>query len=390
MLNNFTFINPTKIIFGKNTGGRIGEEIKKAGITKVLLVYGKGSIFKNGVYDSVTASLQKNNVKFAEVGGVQPNPVLSKVQEGIDTARQEQVQAIVPVGGGSVYDSAKAIAAGHNYDGNVWDFFARKAQIKSALPIFGVLTISATGSEMNNTAVITKEDERKKWVIAAKHLFPQVSIIDPSIQATLPAKETVNGVVDIMTHVLELYFDGSKNVELMQEYSEGILRTVMKHVQVLVKDASNYESRAQIAWAAALALNGSNSTGRKGGDWATHIIEHSLSAFHNDISHGAGLAILFPAWMRYVYKEDMETFERFAEKIFAITQGDPENKILTAIDRLKDFHRQIGAPTSLKESGIAYEDLEKIAENATLQGPLGTLKKLEEKDVLEILKIAYE
>lgn len=388
-MKDFIYQNPTKIIFGEGTISQIGKEIKRQGVNKVLLLYGGGSIFKNGVYDSVIESLKAYGVEYVEVSGVRPNPVLSKVQEAIDKTHDAEVEGILAVGGGSVYDSAKAISIGHYYDGNVWDFYSTNAKPEAALPIFGVLTISATGSEMNMGSVITKEDENKKWSCGSPLMAPRVSIIDPSIQASLPPNQTANTAIDTMSHVFELYFDGTKDVDILMEYSEGIIRTAMKHVKILLEDPNNYESRAQLAWCATLGLNGSNGVGRSGGDWASHNIEHSLSVLYG-VSHGAGLAIVFPAWMKYVYKENLDMFERFAQKIFNITEGTQEEKSIQSIEELKTFFKSLNAPVTLQEIGVKLEELDKIADNAAMQAPLGTLKKLERDDILEILKIAYK
>lgn len=388
-MRNFIYHNPTKIIFGKDTVEKIGEEIKKQGVKKVLMIYGGGSIFNNGVYESVAASLKNNEIEFIEIKGVKPNPRLSKVKEAIEVGKRENVDGILAVGGGSVYDSSKITSIGIKYNGDVWDFYEGLATPKEALPLFGVLTLSATGSEMNAGAVITKEDESKKWGYGSPLLFPKVSIIDPSVQSSLPDKQTINTAVDTMSHVFELYFDGTDNVDIMKEYSEGILRTVMKHVKILLEDRENYQSRAQLAWCATLALNGSNAAGRTFGDWASHDIEHALSAIY-DISHGEGLAIIFPAWMKYVYKEDVDSFERFSEKIFDIREGDKEEKIFKGINSLKEYFKSLGAPVTLKEIGVKKDELEKIADNAARTAPLGQLKKLERDDILKVLEIAYE
>ena len=388
-MRNFIYHNPTKIIFGKDTVEKIGEEIKKQGVKKVLMIYGGGSIFNNGVYESVAASLKNNEIEFIEIKGVKPNPRLSKVKEAIEVGKRENVDGILAVGGGSVYDSSKITSIGIKYNGDVWDFYEGLATPKEALPLFGVLTLSATGSEMNAGAVITKEDESKKWGYGSPLLFPKVSIIDPSVQSSLPDKQTINTAVDTMSHVFELYFDGTDNVDIMKEYSEGILRTVMKHVKILLEDRENYQSRAQLAWCATLALNGSNAAGRTFGDWASHDIEHALSAIY-DISHGEGLAIIFPAWMKYVYKEDVDSFERFSEKIFEIREGDKEEKIFKGINSLKEYFKSLGAPVTLKEIGVKKDELEKIADNAARTAPLGQLKKLERDDILKVLEIAYE
>lgn len=388
-MRNFVFQNPTKVIFGSDTIGKIGSEIKKTGIKKVLVLYGKGSIFKNGVYDSAIASLKENDITYAEMGGVKANPILSLVYEGIEKIKNEQAEGILALGGGSVIDSAKAMAVGAVFEGDIWKVFEGKGRVRAALPIFTVLTISATGSEMNSSAVITKEEEHKKWAFGSLFTFPRVSIIDPSVQFTLPKEQTINGAVDTMSHVFELYFEGTPHTDIVDEFSEGILRTTMKHVQILLCEPENYDSRAELAWSSTLALNGSNSTGRTAGDWASHGIEHAVSAFF-DISHGAGLAIIFPAWMKYTYREDVGKFVRLAEKVFHITEGTEEERAVRGIDALKDFYRNIGAPVTLKELDIPYEDLEKIADNASLLAPLGQLKKLYKEDILEILKLAYE
>lgn len=388
-MRNFDYVNPTKVIFGKETVTRIGSELKRDGIKKVLMLYGKSSIFKNGVYDTVVKSFKDNGVEFIELGGVKPNPVLSLVEEAIAKCRDNNIEAIVPVGGGSVYDSAKAIAAGAIYDGPVWDFFEGKARVKKALPIHGVLTLSATGSEMNGNSVVTKRDEDKKWAISGKALYPSLSIIDPTVQFTLPRSQTVNGAVDTITHVMELYCDKTPAVDIMKEYSEGIIRTTIKHTEVLLDQTDNYDSRAEFAWCATLALNGSNGTGRSGGDWSSHVIEHALSALY-DIAHGAGLSIVFPAWAKYVYKEDVATFARFAEKVFAITEGSEEEKALAGIEALKDWYRKIGSPVSLKDANIPYEAIDDLADNAAMNGPFGAMKELHRQDIVEILKLAAE
>ncbi|KAB2843193.1 MAG: iron-containing alcohol dehydrogenase, partial [Melioribacteraceae bacterium] len=340
------------------------------------------------VYNTVTNSLKENDIKYVECGGVKPNPILSKVYEAIEICKKENIDAILAVGGGSVIDSAKAIGAGAIYNGDIWDAFEGKTRLKKSLPIFTVLTISATGSEMNGYAVVTKEDEKKKWAFTAGvSSFPKVSIIDPSIQSTLPKEQTTHGAVDAMSHIFELYFDGSTNTDIMDEYSEGLLRTIIKHTKILLKDSQNYESRAQLVWAATLALNGTNGTGRNWGDWATHSMEHSISAYH-DIAHGAGLAIMFPAWMNYVYKIMPEKFARLAEKVFEIKEGTIEEKAVAGIEAVKKFYREIGEPVSLNDINLSEKDIPTLADNASLQAPLGRLKKLERHDIENIFNIA--
>jgi alcohol dehydrogenase YqhD (iron-dependent ADH family) len=388
-MNNFNFFNPTKIIFGKDTIGEIGKEISARSINRVLLLYGRRSIFKNGVYDTVIKSLKENGVEYVELGGVKPNPVLSKILEAIDLARKENVDAILGVGGGSVIDSAKVIAAGCLYEGDIWQAFEGKTNLDKSLPIFSVLTLSATASEMNAFAVVTKEDEKKKWPFSAgDSSYPTVSIIDPSVQATLPAEQTVNGAVDAIAHVLELYFDGTDNTDLQDELAEGMIRNIMTHARILIDDPENYNSRAELAWTATLALNGLNGAGRNGGDWATHMLEHSLSAYF-DIAHGAGLAIVMPAWMKYVYTEKPERFAKFADSIFGINNGSPEKSAIEGIEKLKSFFSEIGAPVSLKDVDIPENMISELAANAALRSPFGTLKKIEHEDAREIFQMAY-
>lgn len=383
---NFAFHNATKLVFGKDTVATIGEHISAAGINHVLLLYGKNSIKVTGVYDTVTKSLEAHGVTFTELSGVKPNPVLSKVQEGITLMKEHSIPAILSVGGGSTLDSAKAIAAGSVYDGDVWDFFERKAPITSALPIFAVLTLSATGSEMNGNAVVTNEAEGKKWDISSPLVYPKVSILDPSIQSTLPAVQTMNGAVDAISHVFENYYGGTPQTDMTDALCEGIIKTIIKHTPVLIEDPANYDSRAELAWAATLALNGLTSAGRQG-DWASHGMEHSLSVF-NDIAHGSGLAILMPAWMQYVYSADTPKFAKFATNVFGITGGTEEEKALAGIEALRSFYRSIGAPTTLTEAGVTKADLDTIADNAGMSTPMGNLVKLERDDVYRILELA--
>ncbi|KNF07961.1 iron-containing alcohol dehydrogenase [Gottschalkia purinilytica] len=388
-MDNFIFENPTKVIFGQDTIKNIGTEIKSHNVKKVLVLYGKGSIFKNGVYDTAIGSLKENDIDIIEIGGVKSNPVLSKVYEAIEVGKKEKVDGILAIGGGSTIDTAKTVSAGICYEGDIWDAFEKTYIIDKALPIFTILTISATGSEMNGGCVITKEDEKKKWSTSASVLYPKVSIIDPTIQSTLPKEQTVYGAVDAISHILECYFIGGDKTDVIDEMSEGIIRTIMKHSKILIKDPNNYNSRSQLAWSATLALNGNLKIAKNGGDWATHGIEHSVSAF-TDVAHGAGLAIIHPAWMKYVYKEDVNKFKRFGENIFGIKEGTSEEIALEGISKLKEFFKDLGAPTTLKELGIKKEELDKFADNTELVTPLGRLKALNRQDILNILKIAYE
>ncbi len=383
-MKDFIFHNPTKIVFGKGKISTLGEEVSKTS-KKVLLVYGRGSIKRNGVYDQVVDSLKSYNVEFVELPDVKPNPVLSKVHEGINLARKEQVDGIIAIGGGSTIDSSKTIAAGFYYDGDIWDAFRGKYKAEESLPIYVVLTISATGSEMNGGAVITNEETKQKYSFWSVKSYPRVSVLDPTVQFSLPPIQTANGAADAISHVLELYFDGTQNVQILDELSEGIVRTVMDSTNILMKNPTDYDARANLVWSATLALNGINGTGRSGGDWSSHAIEHSLSALY-DIAHGSGLAIVMPAWMKYVHREDVKKFARFANRVFGIDESDREKAATMGIERLKDWYKSIGLPVSLSDVNISAEDIDKIVENAAARAPFGKLKKLQRSDVKEILK----
>ncbi len=388
-MQNFEFQNPTKIIFGKNTIPKVGSEIKNYGVNKVLMLYGKASIFKNGVYDQASKSLQANGIEFIEFGGIKPNPVLSKVKEAVELCKKENIEGILAIGGGSVIDSAKAVGAGYFMAEDIWSIFDGRKIADKSLPVFTILTLSATGSEMNSGGVITREDDLKKWPFRAGiNSFPKVSIIDPSVQASLPADQTINGAVDALSHIFEYYFDGSKESEIQDELAESMMRVIMKHTRVLLKSPDNYDSRAQLAWCATLALNGSTGVGRNWGDWSSHMLEHSISALY-DIAHGAGLAIMFPAWMKYVYKNNIQKFIRFADRIFGITGGSDDERCLKGIEELQKFYRSIGAPVTLKEIGVKEEDIIELVKNASLRAPLGRVKQLFKSDIEEIFKIAY-
>ena len=394
-MRDFVFYNPTRIIFGRKAADKIGEAVAAAGIRSALLIYGKGSVRTTGLYDRVRASLAQAGVEVEDLAGVQPNPVVSKVREGIALCRERNLEAVIPVGGGSVYDTAKAVAAGVRYEGDIWDLYGDRIPVKGALPIFGILTTSATGSEMNRGSIITNEATRQKWGLHSDFIYPTVSIIDPELQATLPRNQTVWGGIDTIVHVLEVYFDGVRNVDVMSEYSEGIIRTVMKHLPRVMDDAADYDSRAELAWAATLALNESTKCCRTGGDWSTHTIEHSLSAIY-DIVHAAGLAVIMPAWMEHVRGEYPEIFARFAEKIFGIVAGSSpkgqEQAGIAGIAQLRAYFTSLGAPVTLRDLDIPEADLDRIADNVmeTKGGaPIGMMKKLVREDVLSILRRAF-
>lgn len=384
---NFTFRIPTRIIFGKGTESQVGAEAARYG-NKILMHYGGGSIKKYGLYTRVLKSLKNAGLEIIELGGVQPNPRLSLVKKGIDLCRRETIDFILAVGGGSVIDSAKAIAAGIPYEGDVWDFFTGKVSVEKAIPVGVVLTISAAGSESSCNSVITNEEGMYKRGIGSDMLRPRFAILNPEITYTLPPDQTACGAADIMAHVMERYFTTVKDVDLTDRLCEATLKTVIKNVLIVLEEPENYAARAEIMWAGSIAHNDLLGTGRTG-DWASHQIEHELSGIY-DVPHGAGLSTIFPAWMKYVYKNDPERFAQFAVRVWNVEPDfrDFEKTALEGIKRLKDFYREIGLPVTLKEMNIPYDRLEEMAEKCTENGPRGNFVKLDRDDVLEIFMMA--
>ena len=386
-MENFTFRNATKIIFGKDAENYIGTETARYG-SKVLLHYGEGGIKKYGLYDRVLKSLKDANLEIIELGGVHPNPRLGLVKRGIDICRKDKVDFILAVGGGSAIDSAKAIASGVPYDGDVWDFYTGKAVVDKIIPVGVVLTIPASGSESSGNSVITNEEGLYKRVFGSDMLRPLFAILNPEITYTLSPYQTTCGVSDIMAHIMERYFTTVKNVDLTDRLCEAALKTVINNIPIVLKEPGNYEARAEIMWAGTIAHNDLLGTGRIG-DWASHGIEHELSGIY-DIAHGAGLSIIFPAWMKYVYKQDVERFAQFAVRVWNEEPdfNDIEKVALAGIKRLEDFYKRIELPGTLKEANVPYDRLEEMARKCTERGPVGNFVRLDKSDVLEILKLA--
>jgi alcohol dehydrogenase YqhD (iron-dependent ADH family) len=386
-MENFTFRNATKIIFGKDTENQVGTETARYG-SKVLLHYGGGSIKKYGLYDRVLKSLEAAGLEIIEMDGVQPNPRLNLVKKGIDICRKEKVDFILAVGGGSVIDSAKAIAAGVPYNGDVWDLFTKKAVAKEAIPLGVVLTIPAAGSESSAVTVITNKEGSYKRAFENEILRPKFAILNPEISYTLPPYQTACGIADIMAHIMERYFTKVQNVDLTDRLCEATLKTVIDNAPLALNNPDYYHARAEIMWAGTIAHNDLLGTGRIG-DWASHGIAHELSGIY-DITHGAALSIIFPAWMKYVYKKDPERFARFAVRVWNEEPdfNDIERMALAGIKKLEGFYREIGLPITLKEANIPYDRLEEMAEKCTEEGPRGNFVSLSRDDVLEILKLA--
>lgn len=388
-MENFIFQNPTRIIFGKGAENQVGREVAQYG-KKILLHYGGGSIKRSGLYQRVVASLKEAGVEFVELSGVKPNPRLSLVQEGIKISREQGIQLILAVGGGSVIDSTKAIAVGVPYNGDVWDFYTGKAVPKETLPIGTILTIPAAGSEASNSAVITNEDGWYKRGLTSDVIYPKFSILNPELAFTLPKYQVACGVSDIMAHLMERYFTNTPNVELTDRLCESTLKTIINNAPLVLEQPDNYDAWAEVMWGGTVAHNNLLNTGRTG-DWASHDIEHELSGIY-DVAHGAGLAVIFPAWMKYVYQHDLNRFVQYAVRVWNVENSfrSPERTALEGIRRLENFYHSIGLATDLKGIGIDVNRLEEMAGKCTNSGQstVGNFVKLGQKDVLEILKLS--
>ncbi|AWV32577.1 iron-containing alcohol dehydrogenase [Paenibacillus odorifer] len=386
-MRKFEFYNPTKLIFGQGTLEALKTEVPKYG-KNVLLMYGGGSIKRSGLYEKVVAELSSIGATVTELSGVEPNPRLSTVHKGVELCREHNIDLVLAVGGGSVLDCAKAVAVGAKYDGDMWDFVERKAAAQDALPLGTVLTMAATGSEMNNGSVITNEVTKEKMGWGSVHAYPAFSILDPENTFSLPRDQTVYGMVDIMSHVLEHYFHTDGNIPVQDGFCETLLRTVIETAPKLIEDLNNYELRETIMYCGTMALNGMVSMGFAG-DWATHNIEHAVSAVY-DIPHGGGLAILFPQWMKYNLSTNPARFRQLAVNVFGVDPaGKTDEEIgLEGIEALRNFWDSIGAPKTLGDYDIDDSEIGSMADKAVRFGAFGNFRKLEREDVVEIYRMA--
>jgi alcohol dehydrogenase YqhD (iron-dependent ADH family) len=389
---NFDFRNPTRVIFGKGAIAQAGPVIKSYKGSTVLLHFGGGSIKANGVYDAVKKSLAGAGLAVVELGGVKPNPRLALVREGIKLCREHKVDFILAVGGGSVIDSAKAIGVGVPYKGDVWDFYTDKATPAETLPVATVLTIAAAGSETSWSSVITNDEGALKRPLDIDVIYPVFSILDPETTYGLPPYQTGCGIADMFVHVFERYFTRIPNVDLTDRLCEAIMKSIIDNAPKALANPRDYDARAEIMWAGSLAHNNLVGTGRIG-DFASHMIEHELSGF-NDVAHGAGLAIIVPNWMKYVYKHDPQRFVQFAVRVFGVEENfhKPEETILRGIAALRNFYNSLGMPATLGEIGIQEKDFQAIAEKVKKfdpdKGTVGNFIGLSNKDIVEILKLA--
>ncbi|MBR6249561.1 MAG: iron-containing alcohol dehydrogenase [Bacteroidales bacterium] len=390
---DFKYYTPTEVVFGKESEEKVAQLVKRYGGSKVLVHYGGQSAKRSGLLDKICDLLKANGINYVTLGGVVPNPRLSKVHEGIDLCRREGVDFILAVGGGSVIDSAKAIAYGVGYDGEVWDFYSGKAKATTFVPLGTVLTIPAAGSEMSESSVITNEDGDMKRGYSNNISRPKFAIMNPERTFTLPPYQTAAGVTDIMMHMMERYFSHDGDMTVTDNLTESLLRTMKECVFAVLKDPNDYRNRAQIMWGGSLAHNGLTGCGREE-DWATHEIEHELSGMF-DVTHGAGLASVWPSWARYVLKEDVSRFVRFAVNVMDVENDftNPEATALKGIEAMERFYHAIGMPINIHEligRKVTDEEIKEMARKCTnnYTTTQGHFKVLNAADIEQIYKMA--
>ncbi len=388
-MNNFVYYAPTKYVFGKGKESQTGELTRWMGCSNVLLVYGGGSAVRSGLLDRVKKSLDESGVKYTELGGVQPNPTDDKVYEGIELCRNRQLDGLIAVGGGSAIDTAKAIAGGVPYDGDFWDFFAGKAVMTEALPVGVVLTIPAAGSEGSGNSVITKLDGLHKISLRTESaLRPRFAVMNPELTFTLPPYQTACGIADMMAHIMERYFTNTQGVEITDRVSEGVLKTIIEQAPVVMSEPENYDARANVMWCGTLAHNGVCGTGRHE-DWVSHFMEHEISAVYN-VAHGAGLAVIFPAWLTFMAKNHPGKVAQYARRVFDVVDGDDSSAAMRGIECLNAFFTSIGLPVTFAQLGITEPDIallvKKLHENKG--DVIGSYYRLTAVETAEIYRLA--
>ena len=389
---DFKYYTPTKVVFGRNTELKVAELIHEFGGKKVLIHYGGGSVVRTGLLKRVCDTLDAAGISYVTLGGAVPNPHLGLVYEGIELCKKEGVDFLLAVGGGSAIDSAKAIGYGVTNEGDVWDFYDYKRKATACLPLGVILTIAATGSEMSDSSVITKEEGLVKRGYSSDYCRPKFAIMNPELTMTLPDYQTACGCTDIMMHTMERYFTNGGNMELTDALAEGLLRTVKENAEILVKDPKNYDARAEVMWAGSLAHNGLTGCGNDGGDWMTHKLEHELGGLY-DVAHGAGLAAIWGSWARYVMNDCLPRFKRYAIQVMGEKdEGTDEEIALRGIEATEAFYRRINMPTNLRELGVnaTEEDLVLMAHKCAVgvNGGMGSAKFLREEDMLAIYRAA--
>ena len=388
-MKDFELYIPTRIVFGEKRINEIGSYAKKYG-KKLMMVYGQGSIKKNGVYNTVMKSLKDANIEVIEFPGVKPNPVISHTREGVALAKKEKVDFILGVGGGSALDESKAIAAGALYEGDVWDFYKGTEKIKKALDILTVLTLPGTCSEMNGGTVITNEETTQKFGFIDEHLYPKLSMLDPSVTLDIPFNYTAYSAIDIASHLLEPYFTHNDEWYPIQDrYVEGIVKTVIECMDILIKEPRHYQARATIMWASTLAWNGLGTAGIGGFAQPNHLLSHILGAYY-DIAHGAAISIVTPSWMKYKYKDNIKQFVSFAENVFGIKGDKQEQVALEGIEAFTNWFIKIGSPVSFKDANLPVNQLDELAESVLELAKLWKVKGYSKEAILDIFKLSAE
>ncbi len=387
---DFNYYTPTKVVFGRGAERKVAALIREFGGRKVLIHYGGGSVIRSGLLKTVTKALEAAEIPYAALGGVVPNPRLGLVYEGIELCRRENVDFLLAVGGGSVIDSAKAIGYGVANEGDVWDFYDFKRKPAACLPVGVILTIAATGSEMSDSSVITKEEGQLKRGCNNDLCRPRFAILNPELTMTLPDDQTACGCTDILMHTMERYFTNGGTMQITDALAEGLLRTVMRNAEILGKDPQNYDARSEIMWAGSLSHNGLTGCGSDGGDWMPHKLEHELGGLY-DVAHGAGLAAIWGSWARYVCKNCLSRFKQFAVNVMGVEPAGRDEEIaLKGIEAMEDFFRRIHMPTNLRELGVSAseEDLSVMAHKCAVAvgGAKGAAKLLREADMLAIYR----
>ena len=389
-MNNFVFYSPTEFVFGKATEMQVGALARKYGARKVMIVYGGGSVVRSGLLDRVKQSLQEAGIEYCLIGGVQPNPVDTKVYEGIEFCRREQADMLLPVGGGSVIDTAKAIAAGALYEGDFWDFYIGKAKVTKALKVAVVLTIPAAGSEGSGNTVITKLDGLQKLSLRVPEVLrPVFSIMNPELTYTLPPFQTACGVADMMAHIMERYFTNTQEVEIGDRLCEGTLMAIINEAPKAMRNPEDYGARANLMWAGMIAHNGTCGVGCEE-DWASHFLEHEISAIYG-VTHGAGLSVIFPAWMTWMVEHNVGKIAQYAVRVWGVPESEDKKAVaLEGIGKLKAFFSSLGLPVTFKELGVENPDIDRLADSLHRnKGELvGNYVKLTKQDSREIYHLA--
>ena len=389
-MNNFVFYSPTEFVFGKATEMQVGALARKHGARKVMIVYGGGSVVRSGLLDRVKQSLQEAGIEYCLMSGVQPNPVDTKVYEGIEFCRREQADMLLPVGGGSVIDTAKAIAAGVLYEGDFWDFYIGKAKVTKALKVAVVLTIPAAGSEGSGNTVITKLDGLQKLSLRVPEVLrPVFSIMNPELTYTLPPFQTARGVADMMAHIMERYFTNTQEVEIGDRLCEGTLMAIINEAPKVMRNPEDYGARANLMWAGMIAHNGTCGVGCEE-DWASHFLEHEISAIYG-VTHGAGLSVIFPAWMTWMVEHNVGKIAQYAVRVWGVPESEDKKAVaLEGIGKLKAFFNSLGLPVTFKELGVENPDIDRLADSLHRnKGELvGNYVKLTKQDSKEIYRLA--